>query len=839
MAIARLSVKVGKAGKAAHHAAYIARMGRYASRLEKGERLVASEVGNMPAWAQGDPLSFWEAADAFERKNGSVYREMEIALPRELDAEQQIALVRDWVQQEIGNKHAYQWAIHAPKAADGKEQPHVHLLFSERTLDGIERGPDQFFKRYNAKEPERGGCKKANTGLDRETRREQLKSLRSRWEVVCNRALERAGQDARIDMRSYADQGVDLVPERKMLPSEWRQESRRAEIIEFRTARAERLAAQRDLRREVPDAGAEIIELQARRQEQEAQRKAAQQIGELLTSAEALLGTGKPAKAPKRPSPEMDALQELINADQRAGRRGVSVSRPEPAGAPEKAAAPVIPPKATEPSPTVPAPKQAPPPAPAQEPKKAPPEWLRRAKEEDQRRRASWERYERDRSTEQETRPGIRHPSKPRWQTEREAILAAKYGEDVASRLGKWYRIERQGDALVLKNAQATITDYGDRVTANAGNDKEIAAMVELARAKGWEKVSLTGSAEFQERAARAFVEAGFGLVDTQLERVAREAIEADRREAAKAEQERVRERAVREREAALVEQQARETRPGIRHADRSQWEADRALVLSRKYDNQQVERAEQRGFYCRWMEEEQGLFFERKKDGVRLVDQGPLIVVPQGERYREHAPEVYVLYAQARGWQSIDILGDEVFRLQGAKVALEEGLAVSDPDLTKRAEAAIEAERRRAPQPEVQTVPQPAQRPIPEPKVPSSSPLLAGEWKGSTQGSPRAGGPVIFTVKDNAASLYHDHQRVTALLEPVQTSKGPALRGTAHYSDGHSVTLVVDLSGRQGRGYEVWAAVKDRNGNIIEKQSGKMDPQQRMVARGLGKGHE
>ena len=36
MAIGRLSMKVGKAGKAGPHAAYIAREGQYASRLERG-----------------------------------------------------------------------------------------------------------------------------------------------------------------------------------------------------------------------------------------------------------------------------------------------------------------------------------------------------------------------------------------------------------------------------------------------------------------------------------------------------------------------------------------------------------------------------------------------------------------------------------------------------------------------------------------------------------------------------------------------------------------------------------------------------------------------------------
>ena len=56
MAIGHLSVKVGKPGKAGPHAAYIAREGRYADRLDKGERLEAKEAGNMPAWAQINPL---------------------------------------------------------------------------------------------------------------------------------------------------------------------------------------------------------------------------------------------------------------------------------------------------------------------------------------------------------------------------------------------------------------------------------------------------------------------------------------------------------------------------------------------------------------------------------------------------------------------------------------------------------------------------------------------------------------------------------------------------------------------------------------------------------------
>ena len=267
MAIGRLSVKVGKAGKASPHAAYIARLGQYEKRLEQGEKLEASEFGNMPKWAATNPLHLWEAADAYERKNGTTYREFEIALPREMTPAQRLELVRDFVGQEIGDRHPYQFAIHTPTAADGGEQPHAHVMFCERECDGIERDPEQFFKRYNSKNPERGGAKKANTGKDPATRRTELKELRGRWEIMCNEHLVRGGIDARIDMRSHAERGTGLAPEVKQLPSQWRDEQQRAEVIDFRTARIEQQQTAANLAREIPDAGAEIVSLSAEREQ--------------------------------------------------------------------------------------------------------------------------------------------------------------------------------------------------------------------------------------------------------------------------------------------------------------------------------------------------------------------------------------------------------------------------------------------------------------------------------------------------------------------------------------------------------------------------------------------
>ncbi|WP_370599185.1 MobA/MobL family protein [Plesiomonas shigelloides] len=273
MAIGRLSVKVGKAGKAAPHASYIGRTGQYAKRLERGEKLEASEHGNMPKWAASNPTRFWEAADANERKNGTTYREFEIALPREMTPAQRLELVQDFVKQEIGDRHAYQFAIHNPRASDGGEQPHAHIMFSERQVDGIDRDPEQYFKRYNAKNPERGGARKgfgasAGKTLKASERAEELKALRGRWEVMCNEHLANNYIDKEIDMRSHAERGTGLEPEAKQLPSQWRDPQQRAEVIKYREIRVEQAKTIDLLRQYVPNAKADLAVFNAARAEQ-------------------------------------------------------------------------------------------------------------------------------------------------------------------------------------------------------------------------------------------------------------------------------------------------------------------------------------------------------------------------------------------------------------------------------------------------------------------------------------------------------------------------------------------------------------------------------------------
>lgn len=272
MAIGRLSVGIGKKGKASPHAQYIAREGKYAKPSYHEEKLENTGHGNMPKWAEHDPNYLWQMADEYERKNGTTYREHVIALPRELDENQRHELVKDWIKSEIGGKHAYQYAIHNPPAMDGGEQPHAHIMFSERLIDNIERDPDQYFKRHNSKNPEKGGAKKANTPKMSADRKAELKAMRDRWEKTCNSHLEKAGRYERISMKSLKEQGIDREPVNLTMVQIQKPEIRQAYINEL-DAREQAYQAKLDIYRTLNTSPLTELNKQIREQKANEQTK--------------------------------------------------------------------------------------------------------------------------------------------------------------------------------------------------------------------------------------------------------------------------------------------------------------------------------------------------------------------------------------------------------------------------------------------------------------------------------------------------------------------------------------------------------------------------------------
>ena len=242
MATYHCCIKTGSKGKGASGTAkadYICREGKYADKPD----LEYKESGNMPSWAQDNPRIFWQATDENERANGRVYTEIEIALPRDYSTEDHKAMVQGFIKEQLKN-HPYTVAIHNPKASlDGGEQPHAHIIFSERKLDGIERGKEQFFKRAAAPyrdrktkkmvtpDPATGGAIKDRAWNDRD----KVQTVREAWEKQHNKSVF---SDDQISCKSLKAQGIDRHPERHLGPKMAR--SLMADkIIEIRSDRKE------------------------------------------------------------------------------------------------------------------------------------------------------------------------------------------------------------------------------------------------------------------------------------------------------------------------------------------------------------------------------------------------------------------------------------------------------------------------------------------------------------------------------------------------------------------------------------------------------------------------
>ena len=211
MAVYHLKAGIGSRGggqSAAAKNAYVCREGRYAG---DADEVLYREDGNMPRWAADEPGDYWQAADEHERANGSLYREVQFALPEELSEDEQVALARDFAKSLTtnGERLPYTLAVHRGESRepDEPDNPHCHLVISERVNDGQGRSAETWFKRHNRQSPEKGGARKSRAAMPREW----LTNTRQEWERRANQALERSGSPARIDRRSWAERREDAM----------------------------------------------------------------------------------------------------------------------------------------------------------------------------------------------------------------------------------------------------------------------------------------------------------------------------------------------------------------------------------------------------------------------------------------------------------------------------------------------------------------------------------------------------------------------------------------------------------------------------------------------------
>ena len=86
------------------------------------------------------------------------------------------------------------------------DNPHLHLVFSERVNDGVARAAEQWFRRAAPKggDPAAGGARKS----ERTKPRAWLEETRQAWAAEMNLAFDRAGVADRVTPESHAAQRV-------------------------------------------------------------------------------------------------------------------------------------------------------------------------------------------------------------------------------------------------------------------------------------------------------------------------------------------------------------------------------------------------------------------------------------------------------------------------------------------------------------------------------------------------------------------------------------------------------------------------------------------------------
>ena len=216
-------------------------------------------------WAR-DRSTLWNAAEhAGLRRNSRLAREVLVLLPPELTPAQRVHLVRTF-SRELADEYggAVDCAIHEPRPGADQRNQHAHLLMTTREVT-----PEGLDHRTTL---ELGGRERHLRGLG-PTKADYL-LIRERWAQVTNDALHDAGIEARVDHRSFKDQGINreptpTIPE-KVFYAEQRSRGRSAAGDAIRARHRERLEAR--------EKGSDALERVLHKQEQERRQRAIEDL---------------------------------------------------------------------------------------------------------------------------------------------------------------------------------------------------------------------------------------------------------------------------------------------------------------------------------------------------------------------------------------------------------------------------------------------------------------------------------------------------------------------------------------------------------------------------------
>ena len=165
-----------------------------------------------------DRNTLWNAAEAVEKQwNSQLARRWVLTIPREIPSDQYAVLVQEFCQQQFVSKGMIvDFAIHDPHPPG--HNPHAHVLLTMRAMDEHGKWLPKSRKVYDL--DENGERIKLPSGRWKSHKEDTVdwndqkycEIWRHEWEVIQNRYLEANDRPERVDLRSYARQGLDIVP---------------------------------------------------------------------------------------------------------------------------------------------------------------------------------------------------------------------------------------------------------------------------------------------------------------------------------------------------------------------------------------------------------------------------------------------------------------------------------------------------------------------------------------------------------------------------------------------------------------------------------------------------
>ena len=163
-----------------------------------------------------DRGTLWNSVEKIEKsKNSQLAREIEIALPKELDREKQIELVREYVKENfVKVGMCADIALHDKN--DGN--PHAHILLTMRPLNEDKTWGAKSKKEYILDENgekvklKNGNYKTRKIDTVDWNKQDKAEQWRKPWADITNKYLEENSIQEKVDHRSYERQSIEQIP---------------------------------------------------------------------------------------------------------------------------------------------------------------------------------------------------------------------------------------------------------------------------------------------------------------------------------------------------------------------------------------------------------------------------------------------------------------------------------------------------------------------------------------------------------------------------------------------------------------------------------------------------